>query len=314
MTVSRPLVLFGPTAVGKTGLLFSFPDIPIEVISADSMQVYRGFDLGTAKPSASERAMVPHHLIDVLEPDTPFDVGEFVGACDRLVPEICSRGAVPVIAGGTAYYLRAYLYGLPPTPPADPHVRAVLQRRLQEEGLPALRAELARIDPDDEARIGAGDAYRVLRALEVYHTAGRPRTSYAYPARPRPGVNALVVGLTRERAELYRRINQRVNAMFDAGLPDEVAELAANGARADWPACAAIGYREFFELGVAPPWTRAQVEAVRESVARNTRRYAKRQITFMKQLPIVRWMDPSAPADRAGFGLLLRELLNTSGS
>jgi len=266
------------------------PELSLEVISADSRQVYRGFDIGTAKPSEEERELLPHHLVDICDGHEAYDVGRFVAACDRLVPEIAGRGGTAVLAGGTAFYLQGYLYGLPGTPHAAPEVRHTLEERLAREGLSALRRELAEVDPVSESRIGENDAYRVVRALEVYETSRRPLSSYPVPSEIRNRLDPLIIGIFRERDELYHRINERVRHMFAAGLPDEVASLLARGYGTDSPGFEGIGYREFLEVGGTPPWTASELEAIRERIARNTRRYAKRQETFFRRIPRVAWI------------------------
>jgi len=267
-----------------------------ELISADSRQVYRGLDIGTAKPSSAERALLPHHLIDVCDPRESWDVGQFVERADALVDGIRRRGATPLISGGTAFYIRGYLFGLPGTPKASAELRARLDQRLADEGLDRLREELERVDPASAARIAPADAYRILRALEVYHTAGRPLSSYAPPETVRPGVRPLMVGLFRDRRDLYARIDRRVEEMFAAGLPAEVAALLEQGYGADDPGMQTIGYREFLELG-PPPWSPATLGDVRDRIARNTRRYAKRQETFFRRLPGVRWVRAGETRD-----------------
>lgn len=307
---SRALILFGPTAVGKTAALASltarFPDHSFEIISADSRQVYRGLDIGTAKPDSRELVARPHHLIDILDPRDRWDVGRFVGEADRLVREIARRGATPIISGGTAFYLEGYLLGLPGTPRADEGLRAELQARLEREGSEVLWTELSRVDPAGAARIHRNDGYRILRALEVYHASGRPLSSYRTPRERRPGVDATVIGLQRDRADLYERINRRVAEMFAAGLPREVERLMDTGYRNGDPGMQSIGYREFFEIGTPPPWSEGDLRTVETLIARNTRRYAKRQITFFRRIPGVEWVSvddnpaPSAVLDIVG--------------
>lgn len=301
------LLLIGTTAVGKTAVLRQLatrlPTVQFEIISADSRQVYRGMDIGTAKPTAAERERTPHHLIDILDPRDDWDVGRFVEAADRLVADIRRRGAVPVISGGTAFYVRGYLFGLPKTPKAGPELRRRLEERRDREGLEALRRELASVDPESAAKIAPRDAYRIMRALEVYHATGRPRSAFRYPDAPRESVAPVVVGLRREREVLARRIDRRVAAMFDAGLPDEVAGLAAQGLTLADPGMRSIGYREFLEHG-PPPWSESDLSTIRDLIVRNTRGYAKRQETFFRRLPNVRWADAD---DSAGVTKLLED-------
>ncbi len=291
------LVLFGATASGKTAALSrvfrEHPDLAeqVELLSADSRQVYRWLDIGTAKPSGAERTDPPLHLVDFLDPREAFDLGTFVHACDQLVPEIRRRNRLPVITGGTAFYIKGYLYGLPETPPASVEVREQLRKRAHTDGLHTLRDELLRVDPESARRIGENDEYRILRALEVFRSTGRPRSAFTEPHTVRPGLDVLLIGLRRDREDLYRRINARVEAMFEAGLPREVEEQYRRGYRPEDPGLRTIGYREFFEIDHRPPWSPESLPLIRDRIARNTRHYARRQEIFFRQLPEIRWID-----------------------
>ncbi|WP_319414994.1 tRNA (adenosine(37)-N6)-dimethylallyltransferase MiaA [Marispirochaeta aestuarii] len=276
------VLLFGPTGVGKTDLIRNLPVEYFEVISADSMQVYRGMDIGTAKPDRAFREHIPHHLIDIRNPGEQFHLGDFIRLADEAVLDILKRGRLPVISGGTAYYFKHFLYGLPEAPSSDPHIRAGLAARVQREGLEPLREMLHRVDPVSAERIDANDAYRIQRALEVYMSSGRPLSSFRLPEKLREGLDPLIIGLTRPREELYRRIDRRVEEMFAAGLPMEVASLKQAGYGPGDPGMKAIGYREFFE-GEGEPLPRIQTAS---------RRYAKRQLTFFRTLPGTIWMNP----------------------
>jgi tRNA dimethylallyltransferase len=310
------LILFGPTASGKTDILnrlFSGDTCKAEIISADSMQVYRGMDIGTAKPSHTEQARIPHHLIDIRNPDEQFHSGDFVRLADRCCAEIAGRGALPVISGGTGFYLKNFILGLPAAPPSDAGIRAALQNELQNRGTAALMEELAGCDPVSANRIHINDEYRILRALEVFRVSGRPLSSYAVSGGGmecggvfREGrYRFLIIGLERERAELYRRINLRCAEMFHLGLPTEVQRLRDQGYGPEDPGLKAIGYKEFFvEDGAAGSAAAGHPEvlsprnyrlaedltAVETLVAQNSRHYAKRQITFFASLPEVKWV------------------------
>jgi tRNA dimethylallyltransferase len=297
---SRAVLLFGPTAVGKTVLVERlckgpngfFADGPTaEVISADSVQVYRGLDIGSAKPPARLRRRIPHHLIDILDPREQFTAGAFVQAAERLIREICARGRLPLVSGGTAFYFRSLIYGLPPTPPADPAIRAALEEECSLLGLAALYRRLHTLDPLSAARISANDRYRILRALEVRAAAGRPLSELAPPEHPRGDIDFLVIGLAREKQELYSRIDGRVDAMFAEGLVDEFKGLLKQGLRETDPGMRGIGYREFF-AALAGGCLRVKDVAAR--VKADSRRYAKRQLTFFKSLPGVKWLHPRA--------------------
>lgn len=255
-----------------------------EVVSADSMQVYRGMDVGTAKPSADERRELPHHLIDIRNPDQQFTVGDFVREAEDRIRSIASRGRLPLVSGGTAFYLRALLCGMPQTPPTDPDVRAAIEHELAASGLAELYARLEQYDPESASNIDPHDAFRIVRALEVYRVSGRPRSSFREPRSIRTGLTCRVYALTLDRSQLYRNINERVDRMFDSGLVEEVERLKRFGYGEDTQALRAIGYREFF--------ADSDMERIRAAIQRNSRRYAKRQITFSHLLPERVEIDP----------------------
>ncbi|MDR0878424.1 MAG: tRNA (adenosine(37)-N6)-dimethylallyltransferase MiaA, partial [Treponema sp.] len=246
------LVFFGPTASGKTDILFRLfndPHFPLsaEIVSADSMQVYRGMDIGTAKPGAAEREKLPHHLIDIRSPNEQFNAGDFVRLADEACAGIWRRGKLPVVSGGTGFYLKNFIQGLSEAPPSDPVIRAELKNALQEQGASFIMKELAAGDPVSAARIHINDEYRLLRALEVLRLTGRPLSSYnGAAAESRSRYRFLIIGLRRPRAELYRRIDKRCETMFRDGLVGEVRKLHASGYGPNDPGLKAIGYREFF--------------------------------------------------------------------
>jgi tRNA dimethylallyltransferase len=280
--------LFGPTAVGKTDVITRLAERAqqIEVVGADSVQIYRGLDIGSAKPSGNLRSRVPHHLIDIRNPDEHYDVGDFVRDAETAISDIRSRGGFPIVTGGTAFYFRNLIFGLPETPASDPAIRDELASRLSSDGLPALRDELRRVDPESVKRIGENDSYRTLRALEVYRLSGMPLSRFKRRAEPRRDIRALILGLDRDRAELYEFIDRRVEMMFEAGLAAEVHALQAAGYGRDAPAMRAIGYREFFAVEQSR-------ENIRAEIKKNSRRYAKRQLTFFRSLPGVEWFHTS---------------------
>ena len=282
------VVVFGPTAVGKTDFLLHFEQTA-EIINSDSLQVYRHMSIGTAKPDEFVIKRIPHHLVDCIDPGDEFSAGDFVKEADRLCKEIYERGRVPIISGGTGFFLKNFIYGLPTAPASSDQVRQELQKRLDTEGLDKLREELHEKDPESWERIKPLDSYRILRALEVYYTSGSPLSDYKLPASPRSGYRFLLIGLVRDRAELYDRINQRVEAMFKAGLPEEYKKLRAMGYSSACPGLSAIGYREFSIMEELGSLT---LNDVKELIKQNSRNYAKRQITFFKALPDVHWMHP----------------------
>lgn len=330
------LLLFGPTASGKTDVLerlFASADtaIPAEVVSADSMQVYRGMDIGTAKPDRQLLSRLPHHLIDIRDIREQFNVGDFVRLADAACSDIARRGLLPVISGGTAFYFRNFLLGLPDTPPSDEGVRQSLKRRLAAEGPDLLYAELAAADPESAGRIHRNDHYRILRALEVYDISGRPLSSFSptektdggdagftgrSAAEPsRPCYRTLTLGLRRPREELYQRIDRRAARMFADGLSAELDRLVAAGYGPEDPGMRAIGYREFFDEDGQRVGDDAAVQA---QVSRDSRRYAKRQLLFFSSLPGIRWIDACgtiSPADaiREALGAFLSVRPASSG-
>ena len=295
------LVLFGPTASGKTALLEQLfggekNQIPAEIICADSMQVYRGMDIGTAKPSLKERARIPHHLIDIRDPNEQFNAGDFVRLAEQACLEASNRGVLPVVSGGTGFYLKNLVLGLSEAPPSDKEICALLKEELAAKGAVPLMQELAKADPVSAGRIHINDEYRLLRALEVFRLTGRPLSSFASPwssggQLPERPFNFRLIGLQTSRQELYRRINDRTAAMFRAGLADEVKSLFNAGYTPSDPGLRAIGYKEFFVSDCSSWRLSEDMTGVEALVAQNSRRYAKRQITFFASLPGVTWVD-----------------------
>ena len=285
-----------------------FSAVKAEVVSADSMQVYRGMDIGTAKPSSEERARLPHHLIDIRDPSQQFNVGDFVRLADEACLEIAGRGKLPVVSGGTGFYLKNFIMGLSEAPPSNTEIREKLKHDLKERGAATLMEELASGDPVSAGRIHINDEYRLLRALEVLRFCHRPLSSFEVSSeKKRACFRFIIVGLSRPREELYRRINLRCAQMFQRGLPDEVRSLFEAGYTPNDPGLRAIGYREFFvealdELALTAKrpdpgnWRLSRdIDGVQSLVAQNSRRYAKRQITFFagacRGIPDVKWIE-----------------------
>lgn len=286
----RPLlVILGPTATGKTALAADLArDLDGEVINADALQVYRGLDVGTAKPPLELRREVPHHLIDILDPHELFSAGEFVRRAENVIAEIEARGRLPIVAGGTGLYLRALLEGISPIPPGDPEIRRALDLRLEREGLAALYRELQNVDPETAQRLPSGDRQRILRALEVAAVTGTPLSSWIrqrpFGSRRRPAVR---IGLTLPRAILYDRIAARVNEMVRRGWVEEVRNLLAQGVEPGCPAFQALGYRQMARHVAGEQ----SLEAAVEETVRATRKYAKRQMTWFRKEPEARWIS-----------------------
>lgn len=290
-------VLYAPTAAGKTALLeklfASDADSPFagkaEIISADSMQVYRGMDIGTAKPDHDFLKRLPHHLINVVDPDYTWGTAGFVEKADTLCSEIWEKGKLPVVAGGTAFYIQNFLYGLPSTPEADENIRAMLLERSRKEGSAVLHKELAACDPESAEKIHENDEYRIVRALEVFMTSGKKRSEFSCGYELRKNFRFCPVHLVRLRKELYERINARVEDMFNQGLADEVLGLIEKGYDENTSGMRAIGYREFFQMraksGKFDFQSGEWLGAVKEMIKTDTRKYAKKQENFFSLFP-----------------------------
>jgi len=281
----RYLCLAGPTAAGKTAAALSIARAlqttrPVEIVSVDSALVYRGMDIGTAKPTAAERAAVPHHLIDIIDPRQAYSAAQFVVDATRLIGEIHSRGRLPLLVGGTMLYFKALFDGIDEMPASDPAVRAALDVQAAQVGWPAMHAELARVDPVSAARLAPADSQRIQRALEVWRISGRPLSSFhrdrAEGARP-----PLISLEPQDRGWLHERIAQRFAAMLDAGFIDEVRRLHARGdLHAGLPSMRCVGYRQAWdalENDDFSAWPQTGIAA--------TRQLAKRQLTWLRSMP-----------------------------
>ena len=289
MSMSARFFLVGPTAAGKTAVALEIARrLPVEIVSLDSMSVYRGMDIATAKPTKEERATVPHHLIDVVEPTESFSVGRYVVMAKGVAAEIDSRGKHPLFVGGTPLYLKALVSGLFDGPAADPVFRAELEQRARMEGVPALHKELRAVDPDASERIHPNDLRRIVRALEVFHKTGKPlsaqQTQWSQVLEQQ---EVRIAGLAWDRAVLYRRIDQRVERMFAAGLVDEVRGLLEKHGPLGREASQALGYREVLAYLAAGTDLAATVSLVK----RNTRRMAKRQLTWFRSFRRIQWFE-----------------------
>ncbi len=288
------VAILGPTASGKSALALRLAAaVGGEIVSADAFQVYRRFDIGTAKPSAQERSRVPHHLIDILEPHEEYSAGEFARRAAAAVADVRRRGRLPIVVGGSGLYLRALCTGLNPLPAVPPEVRARRRSQLEAEGLPALRRELERRDPVSAARLAPGDAQRTLRALELLDASGVPWSRWlAAAATERTVPSVLRIGLTLPRHLLYDRIGVRLREMVARGWVGEVEELLAGGLSPSLAAFRAIGYRQ---LGRHVGGETSLREALAQT-ALETRRYAKRQETWFRSEGGVHWLAGPEPA------------------
>lgn len=292
------LALVGPTGSGKSALALRLAEeLPLEIVSCDSLQVYRGLDIGSAKPRPEERARVRHHLLDVAEPHEEFSAARWVELARPALDEIVGRGRLPVIVGGTGLYLKALLEGLFEGPSRDERLRGRLERWAARHGAARLHALLARIDPAAAARLHPHDLVRVVRALEVYRLTRRRLSEHLAVPPPRlEGYAVRLIGLAPERASLRRRVAARTAAMFEEGLLAETAAvLARYGGQAPRP-LRAIGYRQALECLAG----RLDPAAAREQVTTATMQYAKRQMTWFRHQARVEWHAQAAEATRAG--------------
>lgn len=283
-------IVCGPTGVGKSAYAIALATKNDgEIINADSQQVYRGCDIGTGKLSMAERQGIVHHCLDLVEPDQSFDAAQFVTAADRAIADIVGRGKQPIIVGGTGLYLKALVFGLAKTPPADPAYRAELQSLLQAEGAEVLHHRLATIDPAAAQQIHPRHTTRVMRALEVHHLTGQSIfVLHAWHGFQTPRYDATWIGLERPRAELYRRVNARIEKMLASGWCEEVEHLLARYGPSVRP-LRAIGYREL----VRHLRGELTIDSATTLIQRNTRCYAKRQCTWFLAIPAVRWIAPT---------------------
>jgi tRNA dimethylallyltransferase len=284
------IIVLGPTAVGKSRVAVDLAlRLGGEVVSGDSIQVYRGFDIGTDKPTPETRRGVPHHLIDIVGPEVQFTAADFVREALAAARGIAARGRLPIVAGGTGLYLKALLDGLFPGPGRDPAIRAALEDEAKEKGLEALFRRLEAVDPEYARKVRGRDRVRIVRALEVHATTGRPISEHFRATEsPVKGRTIVRLGLRLEREELLRRIDARVDRMFERGLLEEVRGLLARGVPATAPPFRALGYSHVLrhlrgEIG------RDQAVALTKT---DTRHYAKRQMTWFRKMTGVVWFSP----------------------
>ena len=302
MQKPRMIGIVGPTASGKTALSFALADTrPIEIVCMDSMQVYRGLDIGTAKPTQEEQAAIPHHMLDVAEPEDEYSVAEYLEGAAAAVEGILKRGRLPVLVGGTGLYLRALSQGLSLGNTAkDEAIRARYEAFLLEKGKEFLRERLAAVDPETAARLHPNDTRRIIRALEVWELTGRPFSAQ----RPREEDAPYDIRLYAPdwpREELYTRIDRRARDMLQGGLPGEVQALLDRGVSPEAQSMQGLGYKELI------PYIKGEADlaACGEILMRRTRNYAKRQLTWFRRNPRIRWLQPEHMTDE--FLSLIRE-------
>ncbi len=288
--MQKLLVIVGPTAVGKTEIAIKVAQrLDGEIISADSMQIYRGMNIGTAKPTLEEQAGILHHMIDIVDPGEPFSVADYQKMAREKIKEVADRGRLPILAGGTGLYVRAVIdpYNFIPAN-TDWDLRSRLRQQARELGLEALYNRLSEVDPVAAERIHPNDERRIIRALEVYQTTGQPLSFWEQqPDEQRPIYDLIMIGLHRPRPELYDRINRRVDLMLEHGLLEEAQNLLAQGLDEKFIANQAIGYKEFFA------YLRGEesLAEATEKLKQGTRRYAKRQLTWFRADRRIHWVQ-----------------------
>ncbi len=299
----RAIALMGPTASGKTATALELAErLGGEIVSVDSALVYRGLDIGAAKPDAAERARAPHHLLDLRDPWESYSAAEFANDARRALDDIVARGRMPILAGGTGLYFRALLEGLSPMPKADPQLRAEISAEAERAGWPAMHAQLTQVDPKAAARIHATDPQRIQRALEVFRLTGKPISAWQAAHGPqRPPLRVLKLVLSpADRAVLHRRIELRFDQMVAQGFLDEVRrlralpELMAAPAPLDLPAIRAVGYRQAWQYLDGE----GSATEFRDRAIFATRQLAKRQLTWLRGELDARWFDPASERAR----------------
>jgi len=308
----RVVTIVGPTAVGKTGVaLLVAARLGGEIVSADSRQIYRGMDIGTAKPTADEQRAVGHHLIDIVDPSERYDAARFAADAESVITVLRASGIQPVVVGGTGFYLASLFEGLFECPEKDESVRAEMAARLARDGVPALREELARVDPESAARIHPNDAARIVRALEVHVLTGRTLTEWHAGARREAVYAPRYFGLSVPRRSLHQRIERRVDQMMAAGLLQEVDALRTSGRLLPgMPGASAVGYRELLALGSHDP---GAVAAAVRSIKTSTRRYAKRQMTWFRAIEGIEWLDVEALGTEGAAAEIVRRAAAEAG-
>jgi tRNA dimethylallyltransferase len=286
----KVIVICGPTGTGKTAVGIELAGkFGGEIISADSMQIYRQMDIGTAKPTPAEQAQIAHHMIDIVAPDEDYDAVQFSKQAGKRIAEIVNRGLIPFVVGGTGLYIKALLHGFFQTEAVDPKIRNRLKQELEQDGSSCLYERLAKIDPDTAGRLHPNDSYRIIRALETIESSGKSISAHHQNhGFENELFNAFKIGLRKDREKLYERIDQRVDLMIQAGLVEEVKKLLAMGYSTELKSMQSIGYRHVVGfLKGSLQWA----ECLR-TLKRDTRRFAKRQFTWFGADPQIKWHQP----------------------
>ena len=296
------LVIIGPTAVGKTKLSIELAKrFNGEIISGDSMQVYKGMDIGTAKIKKQEMEGVPHYLLDIKEPDEPFSAAEFQKRANTCIEDIQDRGKLPIIVGGTGLYIQSVIYDYHfSEAPSDPLYREKLEKQVKEEGIEPVFDQLRSVDPESAKRIHPNNVRRVIRALEIFHCTGKTMSEQMNQQPTEMKYDTCIIGLTMDRDQLYQRIDQRVDGMVEEGLFDEVQSFYDRGLR-DCQSIQAIGYKEIYDYFE----DRASIDEAIDSLKQNSRRYAKRQLTWFRNKMDVIWFNMT---DIQGFTKKINEI------
>jgi tRNA dimethylallyltransferase len=305
-TKDKLVVIVGPTAVGKTELSLELAEqFCGEIISGDSMQVYRGMDIGTAKATPEELARVPHHLIDIIDPDQDYSVALFQEAATRLITEINQRGRLPFIVGGTGLYIESVTHRFQfAQAEQDPELRERLQRLAEMEGVEALHRRLAQIDPLTAERLHPNDVKRVIRAIEIFELTGQKMSDYQLRASQSP-YDLLMIGLTMDREKLYERINLRVDRMIEAGLVEEVRQLLDRGYDPSLTSMQGLGYKEL----VPYLYGEITLEKAINDIKQRTRHFAKRQLSWFRRMSEIQWFDVTDPAERPRVVETIKQIL-----
>tara|TARA_B100000315_G_scaffold253559_1_gene292594 strand:- start:14231 stop:15163 length:933 start_codon:yes stop_codon:yes gene_type:complete len=282
------IIIAGPTATGKSERAIHLAKrLNSEIISADSMQVYCYFDIGTAKPTINNRKTIPHHLIDIINPDEEYSAGKFKKDAEKIINKIHTKEKIPIVSGGTGLYINTIARGLSMAAPSDPELRKNLRESLKKEGSRAMHSELLKVDPDAAKKINPADKFRIERALEVYYLTGKPMSSLQSSEKHKTNqYDVLYIILNLDRSLLYQRINERVDRMIEKGLVDEVSSIISRGYSGQLKPFQSIGYKEIIQY-LSNELT---LEEAVKKIKKETRNFAKRQLTWFKKVPSPEWI------------------------